>query len=71
MKTAWEITRAVIGRPDGQHRWDVAYQFLLEWSSQPEFALNYQPAPDPLEDHHESCLVCTGFNHPPTPDADD
>ncbi len=32
----WQLCRQVIDHPAAQHRWDLAYQLLLEWStSQP------------------------------------
>ena len=32
MKYNWQIRRQSVAYPDGQRRWDRAYQFLLEWS---------------------------------------
>ena len=33
MTHSWQVTRATAPRPDGQRRWDRAYQLLLEWSA--------------------------------------
>lgn len=32
MKRAWRIRREVLAAPDGQRRWDRAYQELLSWA---------------------------------------
>ena len=31
----WQIRREVVGCPDGQRRWDRAYQLLLHWAVAP------------------------------------
>jgi cobyric acid synthase len=31
MKREWQVHHAVAEYPDGQRRWDYAYQFLLRW----------------------------------------
>jgi hypothetical protein len=33
MKHSWQVTRATAPHPDGDRRWDRAYQLLLEWSA--------------------------------------
>jgi uncharacterized protein (UPF0548 family) len=32
MKHHWQIRRQSVGYPDGQRRWDRAYQLLLGWN---------------------------------------
>ena len=34
MKQKWEVQRTGVKRLDGQRRWDIAYQRLLQWSSE-------------------------------------
>ena len=29
----WHLSRQVIDKPQAQHRWDLVYQLLLEWSA--------------------------------------
>ena len=31
----WQIRRELVGCPDGQRRWDRAYQLLLHWAVAP------------------------------------
>lgn len=31
MKRHWQVRRQVTPHPDGQRRWDRAYQLLLQW----------------------------------------
>ena len=33
MKRQWHIQRQLLPMPDGQHRWDRAYQQLLSWAA--------------------------------------
>jgi len=47
MKHQWHMRRSFAMSPDGQARWDRAYQHLLEWSQQ-------APQPSPTgQSHHE------------------
>jgi hypothetical protein len=32
MKRQWQIQRRLLATPDGQQRWDRAYQALLRWT---------------------------------------
>ena len=36
MKRKWEVQRTTVERLDGQRRWDIAYQRLLQWTSEIE-----------------------------------
>ena len=33
MRHDWRVTRRLDPHPDGQRRWDRAYQLLLEWAA--------------------------------------
>lgn len=72
MKHQWYVGRDLKPRPDGQQRWDRAYQNLLRWTlnsvtkeSTPSMIL------DPLlEVHHENCSVRTGLDLASNSDPD-
>ena len=36
MKRRWEVQRTMVKRIDGQRRWDIAYQRLVQWASEAE-----------------------------------
>jgi len=38
MKRQWRTRRQTLPQPDGQRRWDRAYQLLLEWTTPCETA---------------------------------
>jgi len=70
MKSHWRVRRSVVGRSDGQRRWDYAYQSLLRWVM--EDAADGAPAPSHLqEDCHGDCLVRASLDQPPAAGADD
>jgi hypothetical protein len=46
MTEQWQVKRTTIGKQDGHHRWDLAYQCLLKW------AQTCPARPDPQETHH-------------------
>jgi hypothetical protein len=58
MKRQWNIHRQTIALPDGQQRWDLAYQMLLEWT---RCATTNQTSPE-QEKHDASRCVCTSLN---------
>jgi uncharacterized protein (UPF0548 family) len=58
MKRHWNIRRQTIALPDGQQRWDQAYQMLLEWT---RCATTSQTSPE-QEKHDASRCVCTSLN---------
>lgn len=33
MRHHWRIRRQLVERPEGQQRWDYAYQYLLRWTA--------------------------------------
>jgi hypothetical protein len=36
VKRKWEVQRTLVKRIDGQRRWDIAYQRLVQWASEAE-----------------------------------
>jgi hypothetical protein len=32
MQSEWQLKRTLIARPEGQRRWDCAYQLLVRWA---------------------------------------
>lgn len=34
MKRKYEVQRTKVNRSDGQRRWDIAYQRLLQWATE-------------------------------------
>jgi hypothetical protein len=65
MQAQWEVSRTLIARPDGQRRWDYAYQFLLRWAMEQDTDPSTQP-----EHHHEHCTLCAGLDPRPTTNPD-
>jgi hypothetical protein len=52
MKRQWISKRQLIEREDGQRRWDVAYQLLMQWSErsgEPEDGSEAEEYPDTKE----------------------
>jgi hypothetical protein len=70
-KPPWQVTRSGIARSDGERRWDYAYQFLLQWTS--EIATGSQPVSSALaqEDTHGNRSVCPSVDQPPATRPDD
>ena len=69
MKRQWQMRRQVVARPDGQLRWDRAYQLLLDWTQPPQAAPPALPsALPPQEVQHADSRLCAGLD--PTPSAD-
>ena len=59
MKHHWQIRRQLTPYPDGQQRWDRAYQHLLRWTSRESPTTNPAsaiPNPTPEVDHANSHL---------------
>ncbi len=76
MKRQWRLRRQTHACPDGQRRWNQAYQLLLEWTISGE-----PPTPptaatvSPLEDadqeaNHAHCDVCPCLDPATSPAAD-
>jgi hypothetical protein len=58
MKRQWTICRQVREHPDGQSRWDRAYQLVLEIAE----SLDHNPMKSPLEVDHASSHLCPCVN---------
>ena len=70
MKRKWNVRRSWREQPDGQHRWDSAYQCLLQWVQ--EGASEPHPLPlSPQEDSHERGHLCPRVDASPTTEPDD
>ena len=54
MKTHWKMHREVEPKPDGQQRWDRAYQYLLRWAIVAPIPCSNQTQ----EVYHENRSVC-------------
>ena len=66
MKRQWTVRRHFAPVPDGEQRWDRAYQSLLQWAMAAEQETTVTPmdSPQPLREvDHASSRVCTGV-HP-------
>lgn len=66
MKSKWSVSRYTIVRPDGQCRWDYAYQFLVRWAMDQEGTSNQNPLAKPEEQENGSSPICSGFDQSPT-----
>ncbi len=67
----WQIARSTLPRPDGAHRWDLAYQFLLRWAMEAEAGSALASLPQPQEESHGNCPVCPRLDQPPAADPND
>lgn len=70
MERVWTVHRSTVPSLDAQQRWDLAYQFLLQWQALAE------PSAEPLtchhqEDGHGDCGVCTCLDASSTTGSDD
>ena len=70
MQQVWTIRRNLRSDPDGQRRWDRAYQRLMSWTAASEPPVPRQP-PRPEEVLHEGGRVCSCFDPTPSAGADD
>ena len=63
MKRKWEVQRTTVKRLDGQRRWDIAYQRLVQWASEVE-AVPPNDTPDisPQEEQNESRPIHSRLN---------
>lgn len=67
MKRKWEVQRTTVERLDGQRRWDIAYQRLLQWAIEvEEVPAGGMPDITSQEEQNESCHLCPCFNLTPT-----
>ena len=65
MNRTWQIRRETVAHPDGQRRWDRAYQLLLRWAADSVAA----PAPTIAQEETDAhCPVCPSVNQPAATD---
>jgi hypothetical protein len=57
MKKQWQVCHAGAECPDGQRRWDYAYQFLLRWMM--EQTAEQQSS---QENDHENRTLCPSID---------
>ena len=70
MHTGWQVHRTVKTQPDGERRWDYAYQLLLQWAMEHEAGI--WPAPSHhQEDRHGSRSLCPCLDEPSATATDD
>ena len=65
MKTPWEVHRSTVAQPDGERRWDYAYQFLLQWAMEDD-ADNGSAPLQPQEDRYGNRSLHPGLDKPST-----
>ena len=73
MKSQWKLARHLVAHPDGERRWDRAYQYLLQQTIKTELKTNSGGVTAPElkgERDHESSTVCACLNASPIPGAD-
>jgi hypothetical protein len=67
MKRHWTVRREFRPYPDGEQRWDRAYQYLLQWAMAREqettLATMHSSQPQQEVDHADSRL-CAGVHSP-------
>jgi hypothetical protein len=68
MNRTWQIHRDTVAQPDGQRRWDRAYQLLLRWADE---VLAAQPPALTQEDDDAHRFVRSGLDQSPTADPHD
>lgn len=68
MNRSWQVHRDTVAHPDGQRRWDHAYQLLLRWADE---VLAAQTPTVTQEDDDAHRLVCPGLDQSPTADPHD
>lgn len=69
MANTWLVQRTLSPRPDGQRRWDTAYQLLAQWTREhdPERAI---PPAAPQEVLDGNRALCPRLDAPPSSDPD-
>jgi len=67
MKRQWTVHRQFKPYPDGEQRWDRAYQYLLQWAilaTQEPVKTTVSDSPQNQEVDHADSRVCAGFHSP-------
>jgi hypothetical protein len=70
MERSWEVHRTTVPLVNAQQRWDLAYQFLLQWLAHPEAAVPSASCHH-QEEHHGDGDLCPGFDAATTTGTDD
>lgn len=69
MATDWLVHRTLSLRPDGQRRWDLAYQLLAQWTREHDRQRVLPPAaPQEVTDGNRA--LCSRLDPPSSPDPD-
>lgn len=71
MKKRWRIQRSLLATPDGQQRWDRAYQALLGWAEQAMVVSVVTCDQGTTEAQHASSGLCARVDPATGPSADD
>ena len=69
MKRQWRVRRQVVAAPDGQRRWDRAYQLLLAWTPPPATVAAAEETPKEVA--HADSDLSAGLDPAAGADADD
>jgi len=67
MKRQWTVHRQFKPCPDGEQRWDRAYQYLLQWAmlaTQEPVITTVSDSPQNQEVDHADSRVRAGFHSP-------
>jgi hypothetical protein len=62
MKRRWRVRREAVERPDGQGRWDQAYQAILLWSLESHQEEACAPGANGKEEYHEGGGIRSGLD---------
>jgi hypothetical protein len=68
MKREWKVRREFKAYPDGEQRWDRAYQHLLKWTltTQPPANVTRRSNSQPLQEvDHAGSSLCASFDTAP------
>ncbi len=68
--TRWRVRRTARAHDEGQHRWDLAYQCLLQWTAPASQSAQTLGSREEETDGHGSRPVCAGLDHAPATGAD-
>ena len=68
MNRVWHVDRDGVVHPDGQRRWDRAYQLLVQWG---DGLLAVPDAPNHEEDGDANRSLCACLDEPATADPHD
>jgi hypothetical protein len=60
VKQKWDIRRTLVHQTDGQRRWDIAYQRLLQWTREVASVADEATTPIAIQEaKDESCHLCS------------